>query len=193
MDNPVGSLTQFQKSVVLGSVLGDGYIRIFPGRKNALLEINHSYAQKEYVDWKYSVLQNVVSSGPKMRKGNGERIAYRFYTKQLSELTDLLHSFYQSGEKIVPKNLVLDAVSLSVWFMDDGSCCSFSDYYLNTQQYSIENQKILLGKLKSLGLEATLNKDKEYRRIRFLKSSIPRLKELISENIVDSMKYKIEL
>ncbi len=193
MDNTVGSLTKFQKSVILGSVLGDGYIRKFPGRKNALLEINHSYTQKEYVDWKYSILQNVVLSGPKMRKTNGKRIAYRFYTKQLPELTSLIKSFYPNGKKVIPKHLKLDPISLSVWFMDDGSCCSDSDYYLNTQQYSAQDQKILLKRLKDLGLDANLNRDKEYQRIRFLKSSIPRLKELISDNIVDSMRYKIRL
>ena len=38
MDNTVGSLTQLQRSVIIGSILGDGYIRIFPGRKNALMD-----------------------------------------------------------------------------------------------------------------------------------------------------------
>ena len=52
MDNTVGSLTQLQKSVIAGSLLGDGYVRIVPGRKNAFLEINHSWKAKEYVDWK---------------------------------------------------------------------------------------------------------------------------------------------
>jgi len=50
MDNTVGSLTQLQKSIIIGCILGDGYLRIFPGRKNALLEINHSLKAKEYVD-----------------------------------------------------------------------------------------------------------------------------------------------
>lgn len=50
MDNTVGSLTQLQKSVVIGTMLGDGYIRKMKGRKNAFLEINHSLKQKEYVD-----------------------------------------------------------------------------------------------------------------------------------------------
>src|SRR3989304_2883975 len=103
MDNTVGSLTQFQRSVIIGSLLGDGYLRTFPKRKNALLEINHSYSQKEYVDWKYAVLRNVCASAPKARKGNGSRIAYRFYSKQLAELTELYKQFYRSGTKIIPE------------------------------------------------------------------------------------------
>ena len=50
MDNTVGSLTQIQLSVIIGSILGDGYVRIIDGRKNAFLEINHSLKAKEYVE-----------------------------------------------------------------------------------------------------------------------------------------------
>ncbi len=52
-DNTVGSLTENQRSIIIGSLLGDGAMRC---KVNALLEINHSSAQKEYVDWKYQQL-----------------------------------------------------------------------------------------------------------------------------------------
>jgi len=67
MDNTVGSLTQFQKSVIKGIILGDGYLRKLEGRSNAFLEINHSYRQKSYVDWKYQQLKNICLSSPKKR------------------------------------------------------------------------------------------------------------------------------
>lgn len=189
----MGSLTQFQKSVIIGTLLGDGYLRIFKGRKDALLEVNHSISQKDYVDWKYSVLKNFCASPPKMRKGNGKRVAYRFYSKQLSELTELYRLFYRAGKKIIPDNLNLDPVILSVWFMDDGSSCRTFDVYLNTQQFNDGDQKKLILALNSLGLEAKINKDKIYYRLRFLKSSVPRLKELLHDKIIPSMRYKIGL
>lgn len=192
MDNTAGSLTQLQKAVVIGSMLGDGYIRKIKGRKNAFLEINHSFKQKEYVDWKYSVLENLTKSKPKMRLGKANRIAYRFYTKQLSELTEIMNKFYVGNKKIIPE-IKLDPITLAVWYMDDGSRCRQSDVYLNTQQFDVDDQNKLLRLLKSVGLDATLNKDKEYYRIRFLKSSISRLYKLIGEFIVPSMKYKIGL
>jgi len=77
MGNTVGSLTQEQKSIVIGSILGDGYLRIVPGRRDAFLEINHSITEKPYVDWKYKKLKNLVKSASKPRKGNGKRIAYK--------------------------------------------------------------------------------------------------------------------
>ena len=187
----MGSLTQFQKSVIVGCVLGDGHVRTFPGRKNALLEINHSFGQKEYVDWKYSVLGGFVASAPKARKGNGRRVAYRFYTKQLPELTSLLHAFYGTGKKIIPRELQLDPVALAVWYMDDGSRCGTSSFYLNTQQYDLRDQHVLMEKLREMHLETRLNRDKEYWRIRFLMSSVSRLHTLISPYLIPSMQYKL--
>ena len=191
MDNTVGSLTQFQKSVVIGSLLGDGYMRHLPGRKNAFLEINHAVSQRIYVDWKYKVLKDVSGSAPKERRGNGNRIAYRFYTRQLPEMTQLWRQWYQIGKKVVPSDLVLDPVILAVWFMDDGSMCRESDVYLNTQQFTLSEQQELVWRLQYIGLYATLNKDKHYYRIRFLKSSTMRLTHMLYPHIIPSMQYKL--
>lgn len=193
MVNTVGSLTQFQRSVIIGSILGDGYLRIVPGRKNAFLEINHSIKQKEYVDWKYSVLKSICISLPRSRKGKGKKVAYRFWTKQHPELTEIYQLFYRNGKKIIPKNIVLDPVVLTVWYMDDGSKCRDCDIYLNTQQFSRRDQEFLILSLKKMKLETRMNKDKDYLRLRFLKSSIPNLKSIVEKMIIPSMKYKIEL
>ena len=191
MDKTVGSLTQFQKSVIIGSILGDGYLRIVRGRTNAFLEINHSFNQKEYVDWKYSVLKNISRSRPHERFGNGDRVAYRFFTKQHPEITKLYRKFYINGRKVVPR-IQIDAIILAVWYMDDGSKCRASDIYLNSQQFDRQSQENLIDALYILGLEVHLNKDKQYERIRFLKKSIPKLKKFISPYIFSSMRYKIE-
>ena len=82
---------------------------------------------------------------------------------------------------------------LAVWFMDDGSRCRASDVYLNTQQFARDDQEKLRASLLTLGIESSLNKDKEYSRIRIKKSSVPILFERISPYIVPSMTYKIGL
>lgn len=188
----MGSLNQLQKSFLIGTLLGDGYVRRIKGRRDAFLEVNHSITQKEYVEWKYGLLRNLTRSRPKIKKGNGKRIAYRFFTKQHPEFTKIMDLFYKNRKKCIP-DLKLDPMSLAVWFMDDGSRCSKNDVYLNTQQFSKNNQYKLLEILQEIGLSATLNKDKEYYRIRFTKSSIPRLFGIIKKHIIPSMKYKIGL
>ena len=193
MDNTVGSLTQYQKSIIIGSILGDGYIRKIRGRSEAFLEINHSVLQQNYVDWKYKALASITKSAPKKRFSNEGRIAYRFFTKQHAYLSYLLKVYYRNHIKIIPGDLNLNPLILAVWYMDDGSMCRKRDVYLNTEQFSIEDQLNLLKYLEKIGLQARLNKDKEYFRIRFLKESLQHLKFLILPHIIPSMRYKIEL
>ena len=193
MGNTVGSLTQLQRSIIIGTILGDGYLRIVSGKKNALLEINHSHSQKEYVDWKFKELESLCKSEPKARKSNGTRIAYRFNTRQHPEMTKLFQTFYGEGKKHIPNTLILDPIMLAVWFMDDGSRCRASDVYLNTQQFARKDQERLQARLADLRIETSLNKDKQYSRIRIKKSSVPHLFEMISPHIIPSMAYKIGL
>ena len=191
MGNTVGSLTQVQKSIIIGSLLGDGYLRIISGRKNAFLEINHSISEKDYVDWKYLKLRDLVKSSPKLRKGKGRRVAYRFFTQQHPALTKFYQKFYRSREKIVP-NLKLDPLMIAVWFMDDGSK-SYKTCYLNTQRFDYLSQKRLIQMLKKqYKIDSSLNRDKEYYRIRIKQGSAERFKKLIKNYIIPEMKYKLE-
>ena len=187
----MGSLTQEQFSLIVGTILGDGYLRIIPKRKNAFLEINHSAKQKDYVNWKYDILRTIVKNGPKFRNGNGNRIAYRFYTKCLPEITELFVKFYQDKKKIIPKDLIIDDLGLAVWFMDDGSK-SRNSLYLNTQQFSHSDQIRLQNLLKfRFSISSTLNKYKIYERIRIASADAKRFCDLIRRYIPKSMEYKL--
>ena len=187
----MGSLTQIRRSIIVGSLLGDGYLRIVKDRKNALLEVNHSLIQKEYVDWKYEKLKSLCLSAPKQRNGNGGRMAYRFNTRQYEELTCLFNLFYQNGKKVIPAALELDPIMLAVWYMDDGSKCRESDVYLNTQQFRDQDQLICVKALSKLGIESSLNRDKQYWRIRIKKSSLPKFFAYIRPYVIPSMRYKL--
>jgi len=191
MGNTVGSLTQNQRSIIIGTLLGDGYMRIIPRRKNAFLEVNHSSKQKDYVDWKYQELASIVKSGPKMRKGNGQRIAYRFFTQCLPEITELYRAFYENGKKIIPKDIRIDQLGLAVWFMDDGSR-SGGSLYINTQQFATNDQERLQRMLEhDFNVSSTLNRDKEYMRIRIRKEDAQKFCNLIQSYIPESMRYKL--
>ncbi len=191
MGNTVGSLTQVQRSVIIGSLLGDGYLRIVRGRKDAFLEVNHSFAARDYVDWKYAVLQSLSRSAPKMRLGNEQRIAYRFTTRQSPELTELYSAFYRNGAKTIPEDLQLDPLMLAVWYMDDGSRCRDRDVYLNTQQFSANDQQKCIAMLAEMGIESSMNRDKTYWRVRIKKSSLRIFWKIIRPHIIPFMQYKL--
>ena len=203
MDNTVGrlkeKLTNEQKSLIIGSILGDGYIRQLPGRADAFLEINHSNKAQQYVDYKYNILKNICESEPKERYTDELKTkkAYRFFTKQNKEITILYNQFYKNNKKIIPRDLELNAMIVAIWYMDDGSKTQNKlnkaniNIYLNTQQFSLNDQKYLLFLLRKIGINARLNKDKIYYRIRILKDSVPIFMQMIDKYIIESMKYKI--
>lgn len=167
-------------------------MRIVPGRRNALLEVNHSMKARAYVDWKFFELQRICTSAPTERSSGADgRRAYRFNTKQMGALTKLHHQFYRIGKKTIPKDLQLDPLALAVWYQDDGSKSRSSDVYLNTQQFSVLDQKRLLHQLREHGIRARLNKDKQYYRIRILKDSIPLFMRTVEKGVVPSMRYKL--
>jgi len=189
-DNTEGSLTKEQKSILIGVLLGDGAMR---KKTHALLEINHSFKQKEYVDWLYQKFQNFVGTKPKMRKSNGTRIAYRFTTKSIPVLTTFYDKFFKQKHKIIPDDLILTPLTLAVWYMDDGSRCD-EDIYLNSQQFTKEEQEKLVGMLYTqYAIQASLNKDKQYLRIRVRKESVKRMMNMITSYVIPTMRYKLLL
>ena len=56
----MGSLSQAQKSIIIGSLLGDENLRLAKGKLNALFEVNHGVRQKSYVDWKYKYFNGCI-------------------------------------------------------------------------------------------------------------------------------------
>ena len=153
--------------------------------------MNHSYKQKNYVFWLYGIFKKYVATPPKLRVSGLGRFSYRFTTLSLSDLNSFYEEFYPYNRiKVVPKALILDPISLAVWFMDDGSKTRTS-IYLNTQQFSNEDQLVLIGKLKEFGVFASLNKDKHYHRIRLTKNTVSVFVELIRPYLLPSMTYKL--
>lgn len=187
MDNTVGSLSEEEKEVILGCLLGDGYMR---KKTNAHLQITHSIKQCDYVDWKYGILKNLVITPPKQYAGHAGRIGYRFFTRSLPVLTPFYNLFYQSGKKIVPVKIILRPLTLAVWFMDDGSK-SWNSFYLNSQKFDTASQNNLIGALENLGITSSLHKDKEYFRLHINNKGSARFKEIIKPYVIASMQYKL--
>jgi recombination protein RecA len=186
VDNTVGSLSKDQVSLIIGSLLGDGAMRC---KANALIEFNHSAEQRTYVDWKFQQLQTLVGTPPKLRDGKGGRVAYRFTTRSLPELTPYYKAWYAQGRKVVPQ-LTLTPLTMAVWFMDDGSK-SHRAIYLNTQQFDLESQKRLLRLLQEQwGIRASLYRDKSYYRIRIAVESVGRFKSIVEPHVLSELEYK---
>lgn len=117
-------LTLRQKQIIIGKLLGDGCLETTNGQ-TCRLKIEHSYNQKEYVDWQYQELESIASSMPKIKHQTVKGKVYDKYwfnTGYSSSLRFYWQQFYQKGRKVVPKLIErwLTPLALAVWFMDDG-------------------------------------------------------------------------
>jgi len=189
--NTVGSLASTQHAILVESLLGDGTLRKQGTRTNALFEVNHAVQVKEYVDWKWRHFHAYVRTPPKSRKGNGKRVAYRFTTRSLPIFTNYYYWFYRDRKKHVPRDLMLTPLSLAVWYMDDGTK-NRSACYLNTQQFSLEDQEYLRHLLlRTFGIQSAPNRDKQYFRLRITTESTRKLARIIRPYILPCFRYKL--
>src|SRR3989338_3122495 len=118
MDNIVGRLQSLfpshQLDVIIASLLGDARLecRSIGVRSpvTARFRVHHGEKQKEYVFWKYSVLQEMVTRAPREikwdnPKRNLHEISWYFHTKSLEKLGIIHNYFYQNKTKILPKDI----------------------------------------------------------------------------------------
>lgn len=193
-------LTPRQREIIVGKLLGDGHLESVTNDKTYRLKIEHSFSQKEYVDWFYQEFKDWMSSEPKMKEQivNGKLYrkywvntissgVFRFYAKQ----------FYKDKKKIIPKLIYkwLTPLGLAVWFMDDGSVKSKNHKarIINTQGFRKKEVERLIKVLDDkFNLKCKLRKQKEGYQIMILAESADEFARLIKDYTHKSMKYKIQ-
>ncbi len=198
-------LSQRQRELLIGSLLGDGSIRIPGHNRNANFIVAHGEDQKEYVWWKYSLLKEWVLTPPtrSVRRYYKDKtrnsISWRFLTLSHPQLTEMYQIFYRDNRKIVPNDiekLLISPFSLAVWIMDDGSR-NKEALFLNTQNFSFREQERLCKCLKkNFNLDATINvhsvyNGKQFYRIRINTESTRKLCCLVQKYLLPSMYYKL--
>ncbi len=173
--------------LVIGSILGDGYLDTTT--RGYALRIHHGIAQKEYVDFKYSLISSFVNSKPK-RSGN----AYYFRTVSHPLFSQLRDIFYSDRKKVIPKIFLrknFDPFALAIWIMDDGAADK-NQLRINTQSFSLKENLWLSKFLQTkFGIKSTINVDKGKYRLRIAGSSMNLLKKLVNPYIISSMFYKL--
>ncbi len=185
-----------QKAVVIGSVLGDGNLSGNWSNTNYRLRISHSVKQKKYLFWKYEVLKDFILSEPKVYERT-KSISFR--TISHHQLTEFYGMFYPQGKKVIPKNisdLIKNPLTIAVWFMDDGNIRKTKGkvygYYLNTQSFSLKENKILIKALKdNFGIEAMPMKNHGRYRIYIGAKGKNSFLKIMKDFVIESMQYKI--
>src|SRR3989344_2022131 len=90
-------LSDRSKEIILGSLLGDGSLKIHSGYKNARFSFRHSVGQKDYFFWKVKELKEISGDSyfwkQKADGFGGEKLRYQ--SLALSQLTELYHLTHQ--------------------------------------------------------------------------------------------------
>jgi len=113
-------LSDIQKQMVYGSILGDGSIRNgqYP-YSCSYLRIAHGYKQREYCQWKQEIMQPYVS----YVKDKPHR--YGFSCMPMYELNSLRYKnkYKDTVNNIIPREISekIDALGLAIWYLDDGT------------------------------------------------------------------------
>ncbi len=181
-------LTSFQRELIIGSLLGDGHLRLH--RNKVVFEFLQSSKRKFYVQWKHEILGDLAC--PKIYYQRGDREYFKLVTKTHPELTELYGLFYQRGRKKVPEQIakILTPFAIAVWFMDDGSK-SKNAVYFNTQGFETVDQLRLIKALRRFHLILNLNRDGRYRRLRLIKRCNKRFLELVRPYVLKEFVYKL--
>jgi len=192
-------ITKRMKQIIVGKILGDAHLESFNG-KTFRLKIEHSYMQKEYVDWLYELLKEFCSTPPTIKERKiGVRVQknYFFQTKSLWNFKFFGDQFYKDKKKVVPKRIVrklLTPLSVAVWFMDDGSVKSneTNGRIFNTQGFTKEESEILSNALNSnFGLHTRLRQQKEGFQIFVPAGDSKTFYDLIHKFVLPTFYYKL--
>lgn len=189
------SLSAYQKSILIGALLGDGSLSSGDWSKNYRLQIVQGNSQKDYLFWKFDIFRNCCFSEPSYQKWNKSwrfrtisHVVFNFYAKQ----------FYNNKKKVIFRDIIhyLTPLSLAVWFMDDGSIGPRRDgYILNTQSFSyLENKYLQECLSRKFNLDkVSIHKDRKWWRLYIRKMSVNKFYEIINPYIIPSMRYKLHV
>ncbi len=129
-DSKYVPLSDSARAVILGSLLGDGSLKIQNKYANANIQIRHSEIQKDYLMWKAEALQEIAgdrSVGVQEADGYSKNKKWRFQSLRTPALTELHNFTYDHNTLHIKRKWLnqMTALSLAIWWCDDGSLIGY--------------------------------------------------------------------
>ena len=214
MDN--STLTQKQREIIVGCILGDLHLRTQNNGKTFSCYFEQGglpkFGHKEYLFHLYDCFKNLCTPEMMPRKVAGKRFNWAFQTKSLGTFSFYGNLFYRidpkTGKRVkqlpTRPNLLqkfITPISLAYWFMDDGSQKSKESkgIILNTHGFCLKEVQLLCDILKvKFELKAKPRKQQHvykgeirvYYQIYISGHSFETFQKLIHKDIYPSMLYK---
>jgi len=201
------SLTDLQKDLVYGSLLGDGgdggvYMH-HDGINSCRYMETHALSQYEYLVWKKNILQNFITKDirivcNKNTKTYGNKPTCVLSTVLHRDFVQIRNMFYPNNKKIIPY-FKLTPLSFAAWFYDDGSVSrnGSNSWFatLHTEGFSMSDVEVGREMLRdSFGLETYIINVRNNRKIiRFNNQNYRKICEIIRQHTIPCMAYKNKL
>lgn len=192
-------LSNLQRDVLIGTVLGDGSLIPTASsknyRRNYRLHVEHCERQKNYVYWLANIFKDWLLSAPKFREVTR---SWYFRTIVHPELTAWREIFYRGRKRLIPQDInkiFISPLSLAVWFMDDGCLASHKrSVTFCTHCFSEQGNKRLIDCLRrNFELKVNLNWDGNGFRLYVPVNNARNFVKLVSPYILPNMRYKLPL
>jgi recombination protein RecA len=198
-------ITEVQKQVILGSLLGDGSIR-YPKRLLRGLGCGIIMMQSEkhlsYIRLKEKVMSHHVTSVKVQKTGWNKAPMYRVGTEcspLISDLINRLRITDRYGKKIVSKEWLngLTPLGIAIWYCDGGSLCTKKSLSVRLSTHGFpkeQTEKIIIYFQEVWGIEFLIvpevRRGKILYSLRANKDSSEKFLKLISDYIPEGMAYK---
>jgi len=188
-------LTKKQREFIVGTLLGDGSLT--KSGKFKRLRMGHSIKQLDYLLWKKDIIGNLSNNIYKQIQSSRNSTIIHCSSIGHQDFNFFYKLFYDNGKKIIRNDLIhyITPFALAVWYMDDGSAKPYCMKICTEGFTKKENeilQYIIFTNFKIRCKVCEYNKrGKKYYYLSFNKNNSIKLCELISEYIIDSMKYKL--
>ena len=182
-------VTPHQLEILIGCILGDAHVT-----PRGQVRIEHSKKQNDYILWKYKKLRSISYPNPPQsyiihdRRTDEDYKAMRFSTRQY--FRPLRSKFYQESRKIFPLKMKISALTLAVWYMDDGHFeRKKKRAILATDNFTKNEIKIITNLISQLfGVSGVIRKSG---KLVFAGHDCAKFFEIIDQYIIESMRYKV--
>lgn len=197
------TLTDVQKEIIIGTMLGDATIPRKVGRPGKSIKFEQRINVYSYVHHLYEQFEPLVGTGPRVRYKKDGKNSIWFRTYSHDSLLYYYNLFYVEDPsskrvvKTVPSNIhkLLTPRALAYWFMDDGTYNynrNTKNYLFNTQGFTQSENKLLREALKTrFNIYANVHKDVNKYRLYISASSSSTLLDLIDPYIHKTFRYKL--
>jgi hypothetical protein len=137
------------RAIILGSILGDGSLKLHKPYRNARFSFRHSTIQQEYFFWKVNELKEISAERDVWEQQDRDAWGtskLRYQSAACEVLTELYRLTHPHGRFRIRRKWLnlLTPLSLCIWWLDDGSLLNGKQGVFCTDGFSYDELLLIV-------------------------------------------------